>query len=299
MKKENKLTESRSDRIFNFISTVILAILLAVIAYPLYFAAIASISNLNSINNGDVIFLPKGVHFDSYIRIFQNNRILIGYRNTIVYTVLGTILNIFMTMTGGYALSVKFPGRAVITFLITFTMFFSGGLIPNFFLMKDLGILDTIWVMILPGAVSAYNLIIARSFLTSGIPKELFEAAEIDGCSRLRFFWWIVIPLSAVLISILTLFYAVGHWNSYFNALMYIYKRELYPLQLILRETLIQNSVPIDEGTMDPDIVVQMTQIKELLKYSLVIVASAPMLIMYPFLQKNFVKGVMVGSLKG
>ena len=299
MKKENKLTESRSDRIFNFISTVILAILLAVIAYPLYFATIASISNLNSINSGDVIFLPKGVHFDSYIRIFQNNRILIGYRNTIMYTVLGTILNIFMTMTGGYALSVKFPGRSVITFLITFTMFFSGGLIPNFFLMKDLGILDTIWVMILPGAVSAYNLIIARSFLTSGIPKELFEAAEIDGCSRLRFFWWIVIPLSAVLISILTLFYAVGHWNSYFNALMYIYKRELYPLQLILRETLIQNSVPIDEGTMDPDIVVQMTQIKELLKYSLVIVASAPMLIMYPFLQKNFVKGVMVGSLKG
>jgi len=299
VKTTNSLTESKSDKVFNFISTIILTFLLIIVAYPIYFTAIASISDINSVNSGNVILFPKGINFESYIRIFQNQRVLTGYRNTIMYTTLGTLINIFMTMTGGYALSIKFPGRSFIMFMITFTMFFGGGIIPTYFLMKNLSILNTIWVMILPGAVSAYNLIVARTFLIANIPSELYEAAEIDGCSRLRFFSWIVVPLSKVLISILTLFYAVGHWNSYFNALMFISDRSLQPLQLLLREILIQNSVPIDEGTMDPEIASQMQQIKELLKYSLIIVSSVPMLILYPFLQKYFVKGILIGSVKG
>ncbi len=297
--KTGILTESKGDKIFNIISTSILVLLVIVTAYPIYFVLIASFSNIDSINRGEVFLIPNGFHFDSYIRIFQNEMVLTGYKNTILYAGLGTILRLFMTMTAGYALSIKFPGRKLIMFMITFTMFFGGGLIPNYFLRKSLGMLDTIWVLIIPGAVVTRHLIITRTFLGTNIPVELYEAAEMDGCSRLRFFWLVVVPLSKVLMAILTLYSVVGYWNSYFAAMIYINKRSLYPLQLVLREILIKNVVPVDEDTLDPEIIEQMRQIKELMKYSLIIVSCLPMLIIYPFIQKHFVKGIMIGSLKG
>ena len=281
------------------ISTLMLFLVLVLCFYPLYFVVIASVSDLNAINSGQVIFTPKGFHLESYRRVFQNERVLIGYRNTVLYTVGGTLINLAMTLTGGYGLSIEFPGRRFVNLLIIFTMYFGGGLIPTYFLYKDLHLLDTIWVMLLPGAVSAYNLIITRTFLASNIPAELYEVSQLDGCSRFRFFFSVVLPLSTVLIAILALFYAVGHWNSYFSALMFLNNRMLHPLQLILREILIQNSVPINEDTTDPEVAEKLRQIKELLKYALIVVSSLPILVLYPFLQKYFVKGVMIGSVKG
>ena len=298
-KRTNKIIDTRSDRIFNIISTTILVLVLFVCFYPLYFVVIASFSDLNAVNSGQVILFPKGFHLESYRRVFQNERILLGYRNTIFYTVAGTLINLAMTLTAGYGLSNYFPGRKFVNLMIIFTMYFSGGIIPTYFLYKDLGILNSIWVMLLPGAVSAYNLIITRTFLSSNIPPELYEVAELDGCSRFRFFFSIVLPLSTVLIAILSLFYAIGHWNSYFNALMFLNDRKYHPLQLILREILIQNSVPIDDATTDPEVAEVLRQIKELLKYAVIVVSSLPILILYPFLQKYFVKGVMIGSVKG
>ena len=293
-----KIPESAGDKAFHIITTVCLAILLLLVAYPLYFTVIASVSDLNAILRGEVLLYPKGFQVNSYIRVFQNSRVMTGYRNTILYAFCGTALNLFMTMITGYALSFKFRGREAVLIFILFTMFFGGGLIPTYFLYRNMGIINTVWVMVLPGALSTYNMIVARTFISS-IPDELREAAEIDGCSKIRYLFLVVLPLSTVLISVLTLFYVVGHWNAYFNALIFVDNRRLQPLQLVLREILIQNSVPIEEDTMDPDIIDQMRQIKELLKYSLIVVSSLPMIMIYPFLQKFFVKGVLIGSLKG
>ena len=266
--------------------------------YPLYYILIASVSDYKAVGRGEVVLWPKGFSLDAYIKVFKKDSIMIGYRNTLVYTDLGSALNLILTLTSAYALSVKFPGRRLINFLITFTMFFSGGIIPTYFLYRDLGLLNSLWVMILPGAVSAYNLIIARTFITNNISIELYEAAEIDGCSRFRFFINIVLPLSTILISILTLFYAVGHWNSYFNALMYLDDPNLYPLQLVSREILISENVSTMD-MIDPDELARSEQLRESLKYALIIVASLPVLILYPFLQKYFIKGIMIGSIKG
>ena len=201
-------------------------------------------------------------------------------------------------MVTGYALSIKFPGRRVINFLITFTMFFGGGIIPTYFVIRDLGLLNSFWVMILPGAISAYNLILTRSYIEQSIPEEMYEAASIDGCNRFNYFLKIVLPLSGVLISIMTLFYAVGHWNSYFSAMMYIDDPNLYPLQLVLREILVNNNIHV-EDMIDPEEIERAEMLRESLKYSLIVVGSLPVLILYPFLQKYFVKGIMIGSIKG
>ena len=298
-KNVNKILDTRSDRVFNILSTTVLAIVLVLCFYPLYFVVVASFSDLNAVNSGQTVLFPKGFHLESYRRVFQNERILTGYRNTLFYTFFGTLINLAMTLTSGYGLSNPFPGRKYVNLMIIFTMYFGGGIIPTYFLYKDLGLLDTVWVMLIPGAVSAYNLIITRTFLSNNIPPELYEVAELDGCSRFRFFFAIVLPLSTVLIAILSLFYAVGHWNSYFNALMFLNNRKYHPLQLILREILVQNSVPIDDATTDPEVAEMLRQIKELLKYAVIVVSSLPVLILYPFLQKYFVKGVMIGSVKG
>lgn len=288
----------QSDKMFYVLNTILLLVILISVLYPLYFVLIASVSDYKAVGRGDVVFLPKGFTIDSYIKVFNKESILIGYRNTLFYTVFGTAINLMLTLMAGYALSVKFPGKRIINFLITFTMFFSGGIIPTYFIIRDLGILNTIWVMILPGAVSAYNLIIARTFMSSNISSEIYEAAVIDGCNRLRFFTYIVLPLSTVLISVLTLFYAVGHWNSYFNAMMYLDDPKLYPLQLVAREILIGENISAMD-IIDPEKLERSEQLRESLKYSLIVIASLPVLILYPFLQKYFIKGIMVGSLKG
>ena len=297
MARRNSIHLCRQDRILNVFLYVFLAIFLILCAYPVYFVLIASISDVTLVNTGKVLLYPRGLQLLGYQRVLTNARTLTGYRNTMFYTIAATLLNLTMTMTAGYALSVKVPGRNFFSLMITFTMFFGGGLIPYYFVIRGLGILNTVWVMILPGAVSAYNLIITRTFLKSNIPHELYEAASIDGCNRLQFFVKVVVPLSGTLIAVLTLFYAVGHWNDYFNALMFLTKRTLHPLQLVLREILIENSVSADD--MDGEAAAALMNMKETLKYALIVVATAPILCVYPFLQRFFVKGVMIGSVKG
>lgn len=295
--KRSGIHDMPGDRAFYIVCTILLVILLLIVVYPIYFVLIASISDVNLVNTGKVLLYPKGIQFVGYQRVLTNARILSGYRNTLLYTLFATLLNLALTMTAGYALSVKVPGRNFFSLMITFTMFFGGGLIPYYFVIRALGILNTFWVMILPGAVSAYNLIITRTFLKSNIPNELYEAAAIDGCNRLQFFGRIVVPLSGTLIAVLTLFYAVGHWNDYFNALMFLQERSLHPLQLILREILIENSIAADD--MDGEAAAALQSMKETLKYALIVVSSLPMMILYPMVQKHFVKGVMIGSVKG
>ena len=296
--KKSRISDSLADRAFHIVSAVILVMVLLVALYPLYFVLIASISNYKAVGRGEVILWPVDVSFDSYLKVFSRKSILIGYRNTLFYTVVGTAINLALTLLTGYALSVKFPGRRVVNFFITFTMFFSGGIIPTYFVIRDLGLLNSIWVMLLPGAISAYNLILTRSFIEQSIPEEMYEAASIDGCSRTSYFLRIVLPLSGVLVSIMTLFYAVGHWNDYFNAMMYIDNPDLFPLQLVLREILINNNINVEE-MIDPEEIDRAEMLRESMKYALIVVGSLPVLVLYPFLQKYFVKGIMIGSIKG
>lgn len=295
---EKKMIGSKSDEVFYILNMILMVIIAVVLLYPLWFVLIASVSDYRAVGRGEVIFWPKGFYLEAYEKLFQRKSILLGYRNTLFYTIVGTAINIILTITGGYALSVKFPGRRIISFLITFTMFFGGGIIPTYFTYRNLGLLNTVWIMLLPGAVSAYYLILARTFITSNIPEELYEASSIDGCDRFKFYIKVVIPLSTVLISMMTLFYAVGHWNSYFNAMMFLDDSKLYPLQLVAREILILNSFDLDD-IIDPEVASRSEQLKEQLQYALIIVVSLPMLVLYPFLQKYFVKGIMIGSIKG
>lgn len=286
------------DKFFVVFNYFLLFIVGCLVVYPLIYVLSASFSNPERIVLGDIWFLPVEATFNSYLKVFQNEDILIGYRNTIFYTVLGTAINLVLSIMIAYPLSRKdFYGRGVITAFIMFTMFFSGGMIPTYLLVRDLGMLDTIWAIVLPGAVSVYNVIIMRTFF-QGIPNEIREAASIDGCSNINFLIRIVLPLSMPIIAVMTLFYGVGHWNAYFDALIYLSDSDKYPLQLFLRQMLIQDDMS-EMASMGDEMLSEHLMLIEGLKYAVVIVASLPMLILYPFLQKYFVKGVMIGSLKG
>lgn len=290
---------SLGDRIFNVAIYIILGLILLIVIYPLIFVLSASISNPEYLLRGEIWLLPKDITFDGYVKVFQNKDILNGYKNTIIYTVLGTAINLLLTVMAAYPLSRgDFYGRNFITALMVFTMFFSGGMIPMYLLIKDLHMLNTIWSLLLPGAVSVYNVIIMRTFFQTSIPNEIQEAAAIDGCSNIQTLLRIVLPLSAPIIAVMVLFYAVGHWNAFFNALIYLTDRDKYPLQIILREILIQENMDEMTSRIDEDIIKHMMQV-EGLKYAVVVVANLPVLLLYPFLQKYFVKGVMIGALKG
>lgn len=299
MEKKKKQIQSRFDTGFDIVSTILLVLFLLVVLYPLYFVVIASISDANAISTGQVILLPKDVSFVGYRRIFQDSRILTGYGNSVIYTLASTVIGTITTVMAGYAFSRNdLPGHGWLMKVYVFTMYFSGGLIPTYLVVKDLNLLGSPWVVILMGAVSAYNIVIARSFFTSNIPPELYEAASIDGCPNGRFFFSIVVPLSKSIIAVIALYYAVAQWNSYFNSLIYLNKQEQYPLQLILREILL-SSQGVQADVTDIDALQEMQRIAATIKYGVIIVASVPMLIMYPFIQKYFVKGVMIGSVKG
>ncbi|QIZ10841.1 carbohydrate ABC transporter permease [Priestia megaterium] len=291
--------KSKEDKVFDIINFFLVAIILLLVVYPLYFIVIASISDPNMIYEGKVWLLPKELTLEGYQRIFGDSKIWLGYKNSIIYTVVGTIVNVSFTLMAAYALSRKdLYGRNVIMFLFLMTMFFSGGLIPTYLVVKNLGLLNTMWALILPKAVAVWNVIVAKTFFESSIPNELLEAARIDGCSDVKFFWKIVLPLSKPIVAVMVLFYAVGHWNSYFDALIYLNNENLYPLQLILRNILIQNQA----STMmisDLDSLAAKQRVSELIKYGVIIVATIPLLIVYPFVQKYFVKGVMIGGIKG
>lgn len=298
-KNSAKKIKSKEDKIFDTINFIFLTLICLAVLYPLYFVVIASISNPDLVYNGSVWLLPKEITFEGYKRIFSDPKIWLGYKNTIIYTVLGTAVQLSLTLMAAYALSRKdLYGKTFFMLMILFTMFFSGGLIPTYLVVKDLGMLNTMWAMILPKAIAVWNLIVARSFFESSIPNELLEAGKIDGCSNTRFFLKIVLPLSKPIIAVMVLFYAVGNWNSYFDALIYLNDESLYPLQLILRNILIQNQLSV-QMLSDLDNLAAQQHVGEIIKYGVIIVAAIPLLIVYPFVQKYFVKGVLIGGVKG
>ena len=294
----NGIALSRADKAFDVLDYILLTIAFLLVAYPLYFVVIASVSDPIAVYEGRVIIWPIKPTLEGYARIFSYESLFIGYKNTLLYTLIGTAINVVMTITAGYALSRKeLVGRNVMMMGVMFTMIFSGGMIPNYLLVRSLGLYNTMWALILPGAVSTWNLIVCRTFFQQTIPDELREAAELDGCGDTGFFLRVVLPLSSSIIAVMVLFYAVSHWNSYYNALIYLSSTSKYPLQLVLRNILIVNT--LDEMVNDVATQAAQQRMGDLIKYGMIIVSSLPLLVLYPFLQKYFVQGVMIGAIKG
>ena len=299
--KSRKL-RSTDDHIINFAAYFLCTLVLIITLYPLIYVLSASFSDPNEVINGNIWLLPKGLTLDGYKMILDYDPIWIGYRNTLGYALVGTTMNLALTLPCAYALSRRdFRGRTGIMLLFTFTMFFSGGLIPTYLAMKDFGLLNSPFAVILPGAVNVTNLIIARTYFASSIPWELQEAATIDGCSNTGLFMKIVMPLSMPIVAVIALYYLVGHWNAYFNALIYLSDEKLYPLQLFLRNILLQDQMTeMMEGDSEAmQALMRRLQLKESMKYGIVVLSSLPVLVIYPFLQKYFVKGMMIGAIKG
>ncbi|WP_206438375.1 carbohydrate ABC transporter permease [Paenibacillus whitsoniae] len=293
------MKESYGDRIFLLMTYVLIGLLVLIVLYPLLYVVNASFSDPKLVINGQIGLFPKGFNLEAYRRVFMNAEIWTGYRNTVLYTVIGTFVNITLTMMGAYPLSRRnFPWRRGMMIFITITMFFSSGIVPMYLLVKSLGMYNSMWALILPSAISVYNMIVARTFLETNINEQIYESAYMDGCSNIKSFFYIVLPLSAPIMAVLVLFYAVYHWNSYFEAMIYLKDRSLYPLQLFLREILVMNqsdNVMMDSIEMDTSKFL----VAEGVKYAVIIVSSGPILLLYPFLQKYFVKGMMIGALKG
>lgn len=293
------------DRIYLFFVYCYVGIALFLVLYPLIYIVSASLSNPHHVNSGEMWLFPKEITLMGYEAIFSNNQIWTGYKNTLIYTGLGTAVNLAVTLPVAYSLSRKdFYGRTALMNFFIVPMFISGGLIPTYLLMRNLGFLDTIWAMIIPGAASMYNIVVTRTFFETTIPKELEEAAIIDGCNDLTMFIKIILPLSLPIIAVMGLFYGVGHWNSFFNALIYLSDKAKYPLQMILREILVlQDLSSTNTGAMMNSSMAELAysrqQLAEVIKYGVMIVSTLPIIVAYPFLQKYFVKGVMVGSIKG
>ncbi|WP_407056078.1 carbohydrate ABC transporter permease [Paenibacillus dendritiformis] len=272
--------------------------ILLIVLNPLVFVLSASISNPAAVSRGELWLFPKEITFVGYEKVFQNREILTGYGNTILYTVIGTSINLLMTILAAFPLSrTNLPGRNVIMFALVFTMFFSGGLIPSYLVVKKLGLLNSMWALVLPGAVSVYNIIIMRTFFRTSVPYEVQEAAMIDGCTTLQILYRIMLPLSMPIIAVMVLFYSVDHWNSYFSALIYLTDRDKFPLQLILREILIQNQM--DKMAGGASALSEQIMYGQAIKYAVVIVANLPVFLLYPFLQRYFVKGMTIGAIKG
>lgn len=296
MQKYKRL--SKGDQVFLLIDTSLLLLLFMVVLYPLLFVIGSSFNE--GISSG-VSILPQKISLRGYRAVFTYKAVWTGYANSLLYTVTGTAVNLAITVAAAYPLSRRdFYGRGVITNLMAFTMYFGGGLIPTYLLVRDLRMIDTLWAMIIPGAMSVYNVIIMRTYFSSQIPGELLEASQIDGCGNLKFLWKIVLPLSTPILAVIVLYYAVGHWNSYFNAVIYLKTASKNPLQIALRNVLILNNV---QSGMLENIALEdleaLSAMRETMKYALIIVSSTPLLILYPFVQKYFVKGVMVGAIKG
>jgi putative aldouronate transport system permease protein len=292
--------ESHGDRIFEIVNYCIVTLFFLIVLYPLIYVLSCSISSPDLVATGKVILLPKGINLAGYKRVFQDSNILTGYKNTLFYTAVGTIINLIVTVPAGYALAKKeLPGRSFLMYFLMFTMYFSGGMIPTFLLVKSLGLYNTRTILLILGAFNTYNCIICRTFFAA-IPKELEEAAEIDGSSRFRTFLQIILPTSQALLGVMVLYFSVVRWNSYFSALMYVSDDKIKPLQLFLRKILIlQEASSSMLDNLDDDIIEEQAKLRELIKYSVIVVSSLPVLILYPFLQKYFVQGVMIGSLKG
>ncbi|MBN6052629.1 carbohydrate ABC transporter permease, partial [Nonomuraea sp. RK-328] len=294
------MTRRLGEPLFNAVTLLVIGGALAAIIYPLYFILIASVSDPDRVNTGQVWLWPSGVTFDGYRRILSDPTVWQGLGNSVTYTALGTALSVALVLAGGYALSRHdLPGRNVILLLIVITLFFDGGLVPRYLVVRDLGLLDTVWAMILPNAVTVWNLVIARVYFESNIPASLREAASLDGASDLRFFLRIALPLAKPLIAVMALIHLVWNWNAFFDALIFLTDDSKYPLQLVLRNILVQNEVTAS-GNLVGDLAgyAEQQRVAGLIKYAMIVFASAPLLLVFPFLQKYFVKGMLIGAVK-
>jgi putative aldouronate transport system permease protein len=292
------------DIVFDIINYCIMLLVLIIVLYPLCFVVIASFSEPYEVVRGNIRFLPWGFSLSAYQYVFENKGIWTGYRNTIFYTVTGTALSLFLTLPSAYVLSKKFlPGRIVLSWVFLFIMYFSGGLIPTYLVVKSIGLYNKPFTLSVLGAFSVFNMIITRTYYQTSIPDTIYEAAEIDGAGPVRTFVTIALPLSAPIIAVMTLYYAVSNWNAFFNAMVYVAERDYFPLQIILRNILISSQSAlstISESADESEILAmaRLQYISEAMKYSLIIIASFPLLISYTFVQKYFIKGIMIGSIK-
>ncbi len=296
-KTHHAIRYSASDRAFLALDWFVLILFFLVLAYPLLYVVVSSFTPV-PLKGASLI--PEKFSLQGYEAVFNYRYIWIGYRNSLLYMALGTALALFVTTCCAYPLSrADFKGGKVMMALCVFTMYFSGGMIPTFLWMKDLGMIDSIWSLVLPGSLSVYNMIVMRTYFKNSIPGELREAAQLDGCNDYRFIWSIVLPLSGPILAVIGLYYAVGLWNGYFNALLYIRTREKLPLTMFLREILVLNQSSALDAGMDMEQMARAEDRAQLMKYSLIILGSLPVMVLYPFVQKYFVKGVMIGAVKG
>ncbi|AZS16405.1 carbohydrate ABC transporter permease [Paenibacillus motobuensis] len=296
--------ETRRDKLFLAFTYFFVILAFVVVLYPLLYMISASISDPKYVASGEMWLWPKGITFDGYKRVFENTSIWIGYSNTILYTLVGTTINLVVTLPAAYALSRKdFVGRNFFMGMFMVTMFFSGGLVPSYLLIKSLGMINSMWAIVIPSAASIWNIIVSRTFFQGSIPPELQDAAQVDGCTNMRLFIKIILPLSMPIIAVMALFYGVGHWNNYFSAMIYLNDAGKYPLQLVLRQILVLQEMSAQGGgAIDTSTAAAMNskaEIAALVKYAVIIVATIPVIVIYPFLQRYFVQGVMIGSVKG
>lgn len=298
-KTKSKKIMGKGDKAFDMVLSVLLALCLLVVALPLIHVISASFSAPSAVTSGKVWLFPVDFSLEGYTAVFKNKKILTGYGNTIFYTVVGTLVNVIFTVMAAYPISRKdMPGKNIFAFMFSFTMIFSGGLIPTYLLHLNLGTLNTRWVMILPTVIGVWNLMLARNYFQNSISPELLEAAQIDGCDDINYLIRVVVPLSKPILAVLVLFYAVEHWNAFFNAFIYLNDQKLMPLQVVLREILVANQID-PSSLLDPTTMSAKEGLADLMKYSTILVANVPIWCLYPFVQKYFVKGVMVGAIKG
>ena len=289
---------TQGDKVFYTLITTFLTLFFILVLWPIIYVFSSSVSEAQAVMTGRVVLWPIGFNLEGYRTVFNTPAVLIGYRNSLFYTATSIIITVTMTMTAAYCLSRNdVPGSNGIMLLFTFTMFFSGGMIPSYMLMRELGFINTVWAVIIPGSMGVFNMIIARTFIRHSIPLELLEASMIDGCSDIGYYLKIVIPLSQAIIAVLILFVGVSNWNAFFHALIYLSDKNLFPITLFLRDILL--STQIDAGTMDPEDAWRMAEAAAKIRYSLIIVTLIPVILIYPFVQKYFVKGIMIGSIKG
>ena len=301
-KNPNKIAEPMSDKILQVINTLCLVFLGILVAYPLYFVVVAAFSDPAEVSKGQTMLWPKGWQVIGFKKVLTKKDFWVGLYNTLIYVVVGTSLSVFLNMLGAYATSVNFPGKGVIMKFIVITMFISAGMIPMYLLMRSLKLTNTRWAMIIPGLISVYHMTIARTSIRSNVPQELREAAEIDGCGHFRYFFNVVWPLSGSIIAILVLFIASGKWNAYMGAVLYIKDRNLYPMQMIMREILILNQVSAEEMELSPseaEMIGNLQMAADTMKYALIIITTVPIMCCYPFVQKHFIRGMTLGSVKG
>lgn len=304
--KPNGIHRTRVDKVFDTANVIFMLIVMLITLYPLYFVLIASVSDAYEVAKGHVFLWPKGFTLESYMNVFRETRVWTGYRNTIFYTFFGTIFSLILTIPSAYALSKKtLPGRRTLNVFFLIPMYFNGGLIPTYLVMKKIGMVNTWYSLIFIGASSVYNMIVTRTYFQSNVPEELYESARIDGSSDFQIFFQIALPLVKPILAVMTLFFAVARWNDYFNALIYVTENDYLPLQMVLRSILLNSQTAlqkVDTSAMDADAIktaARLAYMAEAMKYALIVVSSIPLLVAYPFVQKYFATGIMVGAVKG